>query len=392
MIRKFHFTQKKIEALPANDRDSKSTDQEYSDTTPGLKLFVSKNGRKSFHYRYCLNKKKRVIKIGDFDCIPLGEVRDIASKYRGMVNKNIDPLAKRDTAKDTPTLREFSKTYMEWARFHKRSWKDDDNKLKADILPAFGERRLNEITSKEIQLYLERIKTRTSGSCSNRHRSLWSKIFSIALLWAVIEGENPRARIPKFPESSGRLRYLDHAEIKGFLSVLDENTGSVSALLLKFLLFTGLRLGETKRLKWEDFEGDGAIHIRMENAKSKKSRYVQLNSMALDVLADLEKFRTSTNPYIFPGLKPGSHITNPKRLFNTMRIKAKLDDVCIHTLRHTFATLSIAAGTDLYVVQSQLGHASYKTTQRYAHISPQRIKTATENVAKEIGLALGDEL
>ena len=391
MDRKFHFTQKKIEALPPNDRNSKSTDQEYSDTTPGLKLFVSKNGRKSFHYRYCLNKKKRVIKIGDFDCLSLQEVRDIASNYRGMVNRNIDPLAKRDTVKDTPTLREFSKTYIEWARFHKRSWKDDDNKLKADILPAFGERRLNEITSKEIQMYLERIKTRTSGSCSNRHRSLWSKIFSTALLWSVIDEVNPCSKIPKFPESSGRLRYLDHAEIKRFLGVLDENAGSVSALLLKFLLFTGLRLGETKRLKWEDFGADGTIHICMENAKSKKSRYVQLNSMALDVLEDLEKFRVTTNPYIFPGLKPGSHITNPKRLFNTMRLKAKLEDVCIHTLRHTFATLSIAAGTDLYVVQSQFGHASYKTTQRYAHISPQRIKTATENVAKEIGLALTDD-
>ena len=113
--------------------------------------------------------------------------------------------------------------------------------------------------------------------------------------------------------------------------------------------------------------------------------------MALDVLKDLEKLHVSGNPYIFPGKIPGSHLTEPKRLFNTMRIKAKLEDVCIHTLRHTFATLSIAAGTDLYVVQSQLGHASYKTTQRYAHISPQRIKTATENVAKEIGLALIDD-
>jgi integrase len=389
MIRKFHFTVKKIEALPPNDRDSKSTDQEYSDTIPGLKLFVSKNGRKSFHFRYCLNNKKRVIKIGDFDCIPLGEVRDIASKYRGMVNKNIDPLAKRDTAKELPTLREFSKTYIEWARFHKRSWKDDDNKLKADILPAFGERKLNGITGKEIQLYLEKIKTRTSGSCSNRHRSLWSKIYSTALLWSVIDGENPCSRIPKFPESSGRLRYLDHAEIKRFLSVLDRYKGKVSALLLKFLLFTGLRLGETKRLKWDDFGTDGALHIRMENAKSKKSRYVQLNSMALAVLEDLEQLRV--NPYIFPGGNPGSHIINPKKLFNTVKAKAKLEDVCIHTLRHTFATLSIAAGTDLYVVQSQLGHANYKTTQRYAHISPQRIKTATENVAKEIGLALIDE-
>ncbi|GAB6194378.1 tyrosine-type recombinase/integrase [Desulfocastanea catecholica] len=390
--RKFHFTRKKIEALPPNDRESKSTDQEYSDTTLGLKLFVSKNGRKSFHFRYCLNKKKRVIKIADFDCLSLQEVRDIASKYRGMVNRNVDPLNERDISREIPTLRAFAKTYIEWASFHKRSWKDDDNKLKADILPAFGERRLNEITGKDIQLYLEKIKTRTSGSCSNRHRSLWSKIFSTALLWSVIEGENPCSRIPKFPESSGRLRYLDHAEIKRFLFVLDAYQGSVSALLLKFLLFTGLRLGETKRLKWDDFGADGAVHIRMENAKSKKSRYVQLNSMALTVLADLEQLRAENNPYIFPGGRPGRHIINPKKLFDTVKTKAALEDVCIHTLRHTFATLSIAAGTDLYVVQSQLGHANYKTTQRYAHISPERIKTATENVAKEIGLALGDEL
>jgi len=383
---KFHFSKKKIEALPPNDRNSKSTDKEYSDTTPGLKLFVSKNGRKSFHFRYVFNKRKRVIKVADFDCIPLQEVRDIASKYRGMVNKSIDPLATRDTSQDVPNLREFSKTYIQWARFHKRSWKDDDNKLKADILPAFGERRLNEITSKEIQVYLEKIKTRTSGSCSNRHRSLWSKLYSMALLWSVYEGANPCARIPKFPESTGRLRYLDHSEIKRFLEVLDAYDGNVSALLLKFLLFTGLRLGETKRLKWDDLGADGAIHICMENAKSKKSRYVQLNSMALTVLEDLEQLRV--NPYIFPGLKIGTHIANPKRLFNTMKRKAEIEDVCIHTLRHTFATLSISAGTDLYVVQSQLGHASYKTTQRYAHIAPQRIKAATENVAKEIGLAI----
>ena len=93
--RKFHFTKKKIEALPPNDQNSKSTDQEYSDTTPGLKLFVSKNGRKSFHFRYVFNKRKRVIKIGDFDCVNLQEVREIANQYRGMVNKNIDPLHER---------------------------------------------------------------------------------------------------------------------------------------------------------------------------------------------------------------------------------------------------------------------------------------------------------
>lgn len=161
--RKFHFTKKKIEALPPNDRNSKSTDQEYSDTAPGLKLFVSKNGRKSFHFRYAIGGRKRVIKIADFDCLDLEKVREIARGYRGMVNQNIDPLVEREISREIPTLGEFSKTFIEWARSHKRSWKDDDNKLKANILPAFGDRKMNEMTSREIQAYLERIKTRTSG-------------------------------------------------------------------------------------------------------------------------------------------------------------------------------------------------------------------------------------
>ena len=388
---KFHFTQKKIEALPPNDRGSKSTHQEYSDTTPGLKLFVSKNGRKSFHFRYCINKRKRVIKIADFDCLSLQEIRETANKYRGMVNKSIDPLEVRDKSDDVPTLKEFSTSYMDWARSHKRSWKDDELKLNAEILPYFGGRLLDKITSKEIQDHLVKIKNRTSGANSNRYRSLYSKLFSTALLWSVIDGVNPCSRVPKYPESSGRLRYLDHNEIKRLLNELDKYDRNVSALLLKFLLFTGLRLGETKMLTWNDLGADGTVHIRMENAKSKKSRYVPLNSMALSVLDDLANLRVTENPYIFRGAKQGSYIGSPKKLFSTAKARAKIEGACIHTLRHTFATLSIEAGTDLYVVQSQLGHASYKTTQRYAHILPQRVKTATENVAKEIGLALTDE-
>jgi len=98
----------------------------------------------------------------------------------------------------------------------------------------------------------------------------------------------------------------------------------------------------------------------MGNAKSKKFRYVQLNLMALSVLNSLE--RLPDNPYIFSGNTLGGHITNPRKLFNEVKRKAQLEDVCIHSLRQTFATLSISAGTDLYVVQSQLGHANHRTT------------------------------
>jgi len=65
-----------------------------------------------------------------------------------MVNKNIDPLVERDQSRETPTLKEFAQAYLEWALIHNRYWKDDANKLKADILPAFGGRKMIEITSR----------------------------------------------------------------------------------------------------------------------------------------------------------------------------------------------------------------------------------------------------
>ncbi len=106
--RRFQFTTKNIKALPAHDRDSPSTDMEYTDSEViGLRLFVSKTGRKSFHLRYWFNGRKRVIKIADFDCLPLPEVRSIARNYRGMIAKGLCPLEERLKRKSAPTFQGF---------------------------------------------------------------------------------------------------------------------------------------------------------------------------------------------------------------------------------------------------------------------------------------------
>jgi hypothetical protein len=67
MSRKFRFTRKAIEAIPPHSKDSLSTNQEYSsEECIGLRLLVSKNGRKSFHARFRLNSRKRIVKVCDY--------------------------------------------------------------------------------------------------------------------------------------------------------------------------------------------------------------------------------------------------------------------------------------------------------------------------------------
>ncbi|WP_319587242.1 tyrosine-type recombinase/integrase [uncultured Desulfobulbus sp.] len=390
-IRRFQFTSKNIKSLPIHDRNSPSTDQEYTDSeVVGLKVFVSKTGRKSFHLRYIFNGRKRVIKIADFDCLPLPEVRSIARNYRGMISKGLDPLEERLKRKSAPTFRNFvEEHYLKWAKAHKKSWKDDDRMLKLDWLPEFGNVQLSAVTRRGVQENIMKIQKRSSGATSNRHLSLMSKIFSLAIELEAYEGENPCSRIKKFQESTGRERYLSKEEIKRLLGVLDGFTGNISALLIKFLLFTGLRRGEVVQIRWEDVAPDfQQVRIRMENAKNNKSRFVGLNSLAQAVLQDLQEIRLPGNPYVFPGGVPGMHLTNPNKTFEAVKRKAGLGNFRLHDLRHTFASLSLAGGASLFEVQKMLGHADHKTTQKYAHVSEVAIKTATENTAREIMNAL----
>ena len=389
--RRFQFTSKNIKSLPLHDRNSLATDQEYSDTEViGLRVFVSKNGRKSFHLRYSINGRKRVIKIVDADCLPLSEVRAIARSYRGMIAKGIDPLEERFKRKTAPTFRNFiEEYYMNWAKAHKKSWKDDDRMLALDWLPDFGKMQMSAVTRRNIQEKIMKIKQRSSGATSNRHLSLLSKIFTLATELDVYEGENPCSKIKKFQESTGRERFLAKDEIKRFLGALDDFKGNVSAQLIKFLLFTGLRRGEVALIKWEDITPDfQQVRIKMENAKNNKSRFIELNSLAQSVLRELKETRIKENPYAFPGGVPGAHLANPNKTFNAVKRKAGLGNLRMHDLRHTYASLSLAGGASLFEVQKMLGHADHKTTQKYAHVSEVAIKAATENTAKEIMSAL----
>lgn len=129
----------------------------------------------------------------------------------------------------------------------------------------------------------------------------------------MFEGENPCSRIKKFQESTGRERFLAKEEIKRLLRALDDFKGNVSALLIKFLLFTGLRRGEVALIKWEDIATDlQQVRIRMENAKNNKSRVVELNSLAQSVLLELREIMVIGNPYTFPGAVPGYAFGKPK--------------------------------------------------------------------------------
>ena len=86
MNTQFKFTQKNIAALPPHPKDSKSTDQEYSDTlVSGLKLLVGKSGNKKFLFRYSLRSRKCSTALGSFGALTVDEARIIANQHKALV-------------------------------------------------------------------------------------------------------------------------------------------------------------------------------------------------------------------------------------------------------------------------------------------------------------------
>ena len=94
--------------------------------------------------------------------------------------------------------------------------------------------------------------------------------------------------------------------------------------------------------------------------------------------------RQDGNPYVIVGGKPGAHLVNLKKPWQRIRAQAELDDVRLHDLRHSFASVAVGLGESLHMTGKLLGHSQAQTTQRYAHLADDPVKAANERVGAAI--------
>ena len=139
----------------------------------------------------------------------------------------------------------------------------------------------------------------------------------------------------------------------------------------------GLRLSEIINLRIEDLDSE-RMAIRIRQGKGKKDRYARLTAGLLDMLRKYWKaYRPKT--LLFPGAMPDKpyDLATPGQLLKKACRKAGITKrVSMHTLRHTFATHLLEAGTNLRVIQQLLGHERIQTTCLYTHISLEQLREA----------------
>jgi integrase/recombinase XerD len=136
----------------------------------------------------------------------------------------------------------------------------------------------------------------------------------------------------------------------------------------------GLRVSELAHLRVGDLDFvRGTVFVRQ--AKGNKDRIVMLPH---SLIAELKGYLAAYRPrdFVFEGGEPGRPLTTRtfQAVFHRALERAGVEyDGGIHGLRHAFATHLLEGGTDLKMIQALLGHASYKTTERYARVATHRM-------------------
>ena len=234
--RRFRFTYDALAALPPHPREHRAGQTEYRDAqVGGLCLSVGRTGLKHFFFRYSFRGKKRFLPLGAFPSVPLKEARNRVHEWRALLAHDLDPAIERARKRELPTLAEFAmQDYLPHAKAHKRSWLDDELRLKKAILPRFGALRLDMVTTREVQRFHTELASEKTPATANRYLALIRRMYSLANQWELYDG-NPAKNVVRFPEHNARERYLSREEVARFLGALDEEENRPIAAGLKFL-------------------------------------------------------------------------------------------------------------------------------------------------------------
>ena len=359
----------------------------FDTTTRGFMLEVRSSGGKTYYQRYTDERgRERQYKIGPADVLTLRQAKRKAIQIKAQAILGNDPQKERQERRSIPTLRAFIEDhYLPFVQTYKRSWQTDEIVLRVHVMPDLGPVFLDEITTERI---IDIVATMRGDDYAPgtiaRVIVILRYVFNLARKWNVLKSqENPAASIPVPPDVE-RNRFLSQEETSRLVASIEADENIIAAKAIRLLLLTGARRNEITHAKWEHVDCErGTLLVPM--AKSGKPRMISLSASALAVLASVE--RMVGNPYVFPSPMTGRPSASIFFPWNRIRKRAGLPDVRLHDLRHSFASCLVNAGKDLYVVQKLLGHSHARSTQRYAHLTPNTLTDAAEVVARAIDAA-----
>lgn len=278
-----------------------------------------------------------------------------------------------ETQKERPlTFPLLADRYVEeYAKVFKKPRSSQRNVVSMKALKEFfGNKSIQDLTPEDVDRYSQERKAQGRANATiNADIALLSHAYTWANKRKLTRNHPVRGRGKL--KAAQKDRYLEHEEIQ---RLLNNCTGDLHDIVV-FALGTGMRVSEILGLQREQINLKQSVAL-LQDTKNGDCRPVPLPSQVIQML--------SCRPTPLHEFFPGWNLMRVEHEFPKAVQRANLVDVTFHTLRHTFASHAVMAGTDLLTLSRILGHKNISQTQRYAHLAPGHLAAATTRTADAI--------
>lgn len=372
----------------------------------GFGLKVTPAGRRVYLLQYRHDERLRRYTIGAHGSPWTPDAaRNEARRLLGMVVAGRDPMGEKSERRQAVSVGELCELYLsEGCDTAKPSTLEKNRSLiRRHIVPLLGRRKLKSLDRADIEAFLRdvaagktacdvktgfrgRARVRGGPAAANRALALLSAMLTFAVHRGV-RADNPALGVRKF--KIDRLdRFLSAVELSQLGEALTRaesdglNPFAIGAI--RFLTLSGCRKSEALRLHWSDVDWDNQC-LRLPDSKT-GAKIVSLGAPALALLNGLP--RVDGNSHVFVGEKPGHHLVGLQKIWERLRVRAGLEGLRLHDLRHSYASVGAAGGDSLLIIGRLLGHATHASTQRYSHLSDDPVRSAADRISSTIAKAM----
>ncbi len=335
----------------------------------GLYLWVTPAGGKLWRWSYRYESKEKLMSLGKYPDVSLGQARERHSEARKLLAEGVDPMAQRKAAKTAEKAaveNSFQSITAQWLEH----WQDGKSprhvdyvkrRMNADILPCLGARPIAEIEAPELVAMTMAIEQRGARDIAKRALETVGQVFRYSIAHGYSK-RNPASEIrPRdILKSTRKTNYarIDAKELSLLLRSIEVYQGThVTRLAMKLLALTFVRTSELIGATWDEFDLVNARwDIPAERMKMRTPHIVPLAQQAMDVLEAL-RILTGHSEWLFPGDRDDAkHISNNTILKGLERMGYK-SRMTGHGFRGLASTILHEQGYPHEHIELQLAHA-----------------------------------
>lgn len=363
--------------LAAQCEEGKRKTDWYDTAVTGFVLECRSTGGKTYYLRYDQDGRQKQHKIAAYGDVTFAAAKKAAERLRSDVVMGGDPAAAKADARAVPLYSELAAQHMVDAELTQRSFSTTEGYMRKHIVPRWGRTRLTDIDGRAVAHWLKAKRDEGLAPATvEKLRMILSRSFVLGKRWGVAGCEtNPAQAVERKPVDNARERYLTAEEAQRLREAASRSRNPLLRPIVDLLMLTGARVGELLAARWEEVDLERRSWL-IPKSKTGRARRVPLSQAALDVIAAIP--RIDGCPWMLANPETGRPFVSIKNGWQAARAAAGLPGLRVHDLRHSAASFMVNSGVDLFAVGKVLGHASYQSTQRYAHLASDTLLAAVE--------------